>query len=91
MRTLKELLIILRDNAKVRKTLFGPRICSDLRREARVLAFEEVILHYEADKLDDFIRQEEKKGEYYYNKNYLFKPGLWRCRKRWLNKQINNL
>lgn len=93
MRTLKELLIILRDNARVKKTLFWPRINSGLCNELMYLYNTEKLTVFEVDIALDYIRINTPKSDKNRigHKSYLFKPGRWRCRKRWLNKQIKQL
>ena len=96
MRTIKELLIILRDNARVKKTLFGPRICRGLCYEITTLIEDNVIDGGEAHELVTHIYyavkdKNEKHPHRLCHRNYLFPRGRWRCRKKWLNKQIKQL
>ena len=90
MRTLKELLIILRDNAEVHSILgLRLRIFSGLCREVNVMCNDRIITDEEEDALCNFImlKVRHKNG----GTDLLYPPGKWRCRKRWLNEQIKNL
>lgn len=96
MRTLKELLIILRDNARVKKTLFGPRIRAGLCLEIFLINARDIIDDAEARNLEAhmYYAVKNKNEAHPYrlcNHHYLFPRGRWRCRKRWLNKQIKQL
>lgn len=91
MRTLKELLIVLRDNAiiepySVHKCATRLGLCyqiTDLRLAAK-------INRNECELLKSFITAEtERKHSVYYP--YMYMPGNWTYRKRWLNKQIKLL
>lgn len=95
MRTIKELLIILRDNARIKRTLFGPRIPNGLCNEIGHLYMENFIKDEETGMLHDYISEavsnKNIRHPYRLYKRFLFKPTLWRCRKRWINKQIKSL
>lgn len=91
-RSIKELLILLRDNARVKKSWFGlrQRINFGLCREASHLHIDRGLLTWvELNVLWEYIIYKMPKREPV--SIYGWKPTLWRPRKRWLNKQINNL
>lgn len=92
MRTLKELLIILRDNARVESSLFGirKRIYSGLCYECGMLHQDGIFSIAEMLKLKLFLLGKVRLSDYKYG-GYLFPRTLWRCRKKWLDKQINQL
>lgn len=91
MRTLKELLIILRDNAEVHKFFLGlkQRIDTGLCHEAIKLQHKGIITLNERHIVRTHIM--EKVKEKGFSLTYLFPATLWRCRKKWLNKQIKSL
>lgn len=91
-RSIKELLILLRDNARVKKSWFGlrQRIKFGLCREASHLHIDRGLLTWvELNVLWIYI--DNNRPTYKPDPIYGWKPKLWRPRKRWLNKQINNL
>lgn len=90
MRTMHELLILLRDNIKVTKSWFGLR-----QRIGRGLCLEIGLLY---SSCDDLINNEEycllcsyiNDNRPFYEKDdsYGWKPTLWKPRLKWLNKHI---
>lgn len=89
-RSLKELLIILRDNTRVTYSWFGlkQKIKSGFCLEAYFLFDENIINFKEYQKILFFFFT---KRPYSIYPGYGWKPKLWRPRKRWLNKYIKNL
>ena len=91
MRTLKELLIVLRDNAEIEP--FG------IKRNAMKLGlcYQVTVLRQngkmnieESSTVKNFIELATKKKNSVYFP-FMYKPGNWTYRKRWLNKQIKLL
>lgn len=97
MRTLKELLIILRDNVDLRVNPITneKQIVSGLCKEAIRLENKGLINSPEYDSIDAFIsnilakRYSRNPNDPYYP--YLFRRCDWTSRKRWLNRQIKLL
>ena len=87
MRTIHELLIILRDNANVTKSWFGlkQRIKSGLCNEISMLCDSDVITVVEFYMLNNYLINNKPitGGKYFYWNRYEWKPRL-----KWLNKHI---
>ena len=90
-RSIKELLILLRDNARVKKSWFRlrQRINLGLCREAIFLCRERVITLEETFLIREFIG--DNMPRYKQDPTYGWKPSLWKPRKKWLNRQIKAL
>jgi len=89
-RTIRELLIILRDNANVTKTNLGfkQRIKYGLCYEVLSLCKREIINDDELNALNMYIF---KYRPSYNNTAYGWKPNHWLPRLKWLNKHIELL
>ena len=90
-RPIKELLILLRDNAKVESTWFGlrKRINSGLCRELNFIAYKDMISPKEQFILFEYMRDNRPKGTI--ANFYWWEEGLWKPRLKWLNKLIASL
>ena len=90
-RSIKELLIILRDNARVKTTWFGlrQRIFSGLCNEVRYLAKIKLISISESFTLRDYLIENASNNSSI--SEYWWKPRLWKPRLKWLNEQIDKL
>ena len=87
MRTIHELLILLRDNIKPkRKFLFWKRIESGLCLEKARLENDGLINEEEYYLLSDYLRYNLPPREV--NFYFCWKPKLWKPRLKWLNQQI---
>ena len=88
MRTINELLIILRDNARVKKSWFGLRqriesgLCYEVRKleELGILSIDEwsILIQHIRTNAPDYIEDTV----------YRWPIGLWEPRLKWLNEQI---
>lgn len=89
-RSIKELLILLRDNAKVNYSWFGlkQRIREGLCSEVNRLMKKDIITYKEWQNITYFINTRRPCSKY---TGYGWKPKLWRSRKRWLNRHIKSL
>lgn len=87
-RTIHELLIILRDNAKVTKSWFGlkQRIYCGLCWEISELYENGVINIYEFYLLKPYLRENKPIDNDYYP--YYWSMGEWKPRLKWLNEHI---
>ena len=89
MRTIHELLILLRDNIIIHKSWFGlkQRIANGLCLEASWLQHNEGKINYmEYCELVNYITS--NRPIYWRSKSYGWKPKLWKPRLKWLNKHI---
>ena len=84
-RSIKELLIILRDNSQITNN----QIKSGLCWESYCLEANEVISFSEHEELRNFIVTNMPKNHAY--GNWGWKKGLWKPRLKWLNKEIEKL
>ena len=92
-RPIKELLILLRDNAKVDSTWFGlkQRIDRGLCLEARKLCNEGIITRTEWMILVRYMKFHRPNGTCTDTNQFWWRVKLWKPRLHWLNKQINSL
>lgn len=95
MRTINELLIILRDNARVKKSWFGLKhninsgLCSEIDNLLWNFYFDNTTPHVnsmEALVLRDYLCKNRPNGAAQYS--FYWPVGLWEPRLKWLNEQI---
>ena len=95
MRTINELLIILRDNARVKKSWFGLKhninsgLCSEIDNLLWNFYFDNTTPHVnsmEALVLRDYLCKNRPNGAAQYS--FYWSVGLWKPRLKWLNEQI---
>ena len=90
-RNIKELLILLRDNAEVKSYCFGlfKRINDGLRVQLAYLFNKNIISAKEYSIIYDYIIL--NRPDYKKNSSYGWKPSVWKPRLKWLNEHINKL
>ena len=90
-RTVKELLIIIRDNTRVTTSWFGlkQRISSGLCSEISYLTARGIITFYEKMLLYKYMENHRPINARVFD--YWWKERLWNPRLKWLNKQISSL
>ena len=89
-RSIKELLIILRDNSKiVNKSIEYPRLSGGLCKEALHIFNIDIISTSEYITLINYMSSNRPKKTHRFD--YWWKKGYWKPRLKWLNEQINKL
>ena len=90
-RPIKELLIILRDNARVESTWFGlkQRIGRGLCSEIAYLKRYAIITNRESCTLVNYMEDNRPSNTLVFD--FWWKVRLWKPRLKWLNEQINSL
>ena len=90
MRTINELLIILRDNARVKKSWFGLKLRIDCGLCTEALNLVGANFRYITwDEYDIIMKHIANYGPTFLpNSGYRWPIGLWKPRLKWLNEQI---